>query len=170
MPAELKPMRWPRPTSLLWWKGDYSDIRERIQRTGRLDTIDDVCVADSDDSYNAFRRRHGAHAVFDHDWREPERKTSTRQAERARRLQEEWEEERRQRQLEKQAQADLKWQEIDAAKAYWSRIDPAYRRQGYRPISMGGTTKVVRGVTLEAGKAYWVPAGVVGLLLDDHAR
>ena len=118
---ELKPMHWPRPVPLLFWTGDYADIRERVRRDGRLDT-DDLWEPHSGDSYEAFCGRHGTWA-FDLDWREinqrereAKQRAYGRNAERARQQQEAWEAERRRRQQAKQARADREWQEAEAAR------------------------------------------------------
>jgi hypothetical protein len=118
---DLKPMHWPRPVPLLFWTGDYADIRERVRRDGRLDT-DDLWEPHSGDSYEAFCGRHGTWA-FDLDWREinqrereAKQRAYGRNAERARQQQEAWEAERRRRQQAKQARADREWQEAEAAR------------------------------------------------------
>ena len=190
MPQYLKPMLWPAVVPLLTpWQGDYADIRDRVRRDGRLDTIDDVYVPHSDDSLEAFQGRHGTYG-WDDDWRElweRERAPSQRQAERVRQLQEDWEAERLRGQRAKQAEADRDWEAeaakrrekaeqqrreaerhrfqqsqepVKAARVFWAGIDPTYFTQTYYLITVGKTV-MAYGVTFEAGRSYWVPTPVV---------
>jgi hypothetical protein len=158
-------MHWPRPTPLLWWRGDYSDIRERIRRTGRLD-VDELWEAESGDSWNAFRREHGGEPTIDADWQElAQRERSAqaryrqRQADLALKLQQEWEAKKRAHQLAKQATADQEWNEVDEARAFWSAKDPTYLMQQYCRITVQRRVKLY-DTTFDAGRTYLVPIAV----------
>lgn len=174
MSGQLKPMRWPMPVPMLWWRGDYADIRERVQRTGRLDT-DEVWEPHSDDSWEAFRRAHGS-VYFDADWREIDRLERERQARDkrnseqrtaayVREQQARWEADRRAQQQAKQARADEEWRaheepRIAVARGYWTHKDPAYATQAYHAVTIRRTAQVY-GVTFLAGHTYWVPTAVM---------
>lgn len=104
---------------MLYLPGDYTDIRERVRRDGRLDT-DDLWEPHSGDSYEAFCGRHGTWA-FGLDWQEMQARErgehlSRRDTGRARLAQESWEAAQRLRQQAKQAQADREWQEAEVAR------------------------------------------------------
>lgn len=165
-------MHWPRPVPVLWWVGDYTDIRERIKRQGRFD-IDEVWLPDSDDSYGAFCRRHGTHH-FAYDYMAAQqaerdalhgarRRHHEVQAERVRLAQEAWEAERRQRQQEKQAEADREWGEagdIAKARAFWSEVDAAYTEQQYHLVVLRKEVRLYDTVFF-VGRPYWVPTAVM---------
>jgi hypothetical protein len=172
MMRELQPMRWPTPVPLLWWTGDYTDIRERVRRDGRLDT-DEVWLPDSEDGWQSFCSRHGTYG-FDWDWYEwndadrariqaANRAAAERQAERAKQAQEAWEAEQRRRQQAKQEAADREWQEVAQARAYWSRFSPRYADEPFVlvRIAMGGKAGPV---TLQGGHAYWLPKTIADSL------
>lgn len=179
---DLKPMAWPRPVPLLWWTADYADIRERVRKTGRLDT-EQMWLDESGDSMQAFMRRTGI-PDFGMDWRGIDDRNHTRQvrirarlAEQARVAHEQWEAERRRRQQEKQAQSDREWEqaqqtkqerdrqaqhyrEIQEARAWWSQhVDQRYAGQTYRNVNIR-RTGMIDGVTLYEGRAYWLPKSI----------
>jgi hypothetical protein len=116
-------MHWPRPVPVVWWKADYADIRERVRRTGRLD-VEALWEPTSDDSWKAFRSRHGDYN-FEWDWkktdeieRERKAKARLRQQGLVRDIQESWEAEQRRRQQAKQARGDQEWHDAAVARAY----------------------------------------------------
>jgi hypothetical protein len=148
-----------------WWRGDYADIRDRIRRYGRLDT-DDVWLPDSDDSWAAFRARHGW-TYFDDDFRELDRRaveakhrTNERRALEAQRQQEEWEAAQRRRMEEKQAAADRDWNAIEIAKTYWKRVWDPHAAESYHSVTIRRTCRVL-GVTLNEGNTYWLPKSIM---------
>jgi hypothetical protein len=171
---------------------DYADIPDRIRRTGRFD-IEDVWLPSSGDGWQAFRTRHGDYG-FDWDYKEWERRLRdgyaassdaaiARRAEQAARMQAAWEEAQRQRQQAKQQQADAEWTwtaaeqhqrqqqqaateaaDLAVAREYWGEINAAYAAMQYRSVTIGNTG-TIHGVTLYAGKTYWLPLHLIEWLM-----
>lgn len=165
---ELKPMSWPKPVPVLGWlwdaHGDYADIRERVLRTGRLDTLE-LWEANSGDSWNAFRNRHGDYN-FEWDWRtidarnrEQLERAEARRAEEARRQELAWEAEKRRLQQVKREVSDHEWKAVEAAKTFWERVRPSYAHVAYRSLTPP-RTGTADGVTLHGGETYWLPLPV----------
>jgi len=116
--AGLREMHWPAPVPIAMWKGDYADIRDRIRRTGRLDT-DDLWEAASGDSWNAFRGYHGSaefgltyaqsRALRNKQQKEAAERAYQRRTAAARQAQEAWEKDQRLRQQAKTRASDEEW-------------------------------------------------------------
>lgn len=160
----LQPIRFPRPVAIPVWTDDYADLPERIRRAGRFDT-EDIWLAHSGDSWEAFCNRHGTYQ-FNMDFRELEQRdratkarAESRYTARVRQQQELWEAARREREQAKQAEADREWQAIEAVKTYWSQRNPAYATEQYHRVNIGVTGKI-DGVELLGGKSYWVPQSI----------
>jgi len=186
-------MHWPRPVPMLWWRGDYADIPERIRRTGRLET-GDLWEPDSGDSWGAFVGRHGTNEFerFERQHRTPEQ-NARRQAARDRRHaimlreQAEFEAARRARQQERQRQSDAAWWDEQlrrynetpetvkqtAGEAYdrWVARSLIYKGAQMALVVMSKPCTLDDGshiVQIEADRPVWLPAMLVRDMLP-HA-
>ena len=162
----------PKPGSMhtrpgSWWPAGYGDIRERIQRTGRLDTaVHDLFESDSDDSFKAFLRHHrNAANIGDEDWQNYNYEGSplggarlaSLKTSKAVREQLAWEEERRQRQWLQHQQADKEWHEAELARAKERAARERAARAAHEAAVQAERERRARQIETdkEAARAFW---------------
>ena len=184
----LRAPQWPLTTLLPWWKGDYTDIRDRLHAHGYLEIAESgIWTRKPDESecdrhsaqawkYDAEKlaevRRRGTPTTL------AERERERQRAELAAAVQAadaaalaaaqaalvELAAAAEQRRLAAAALAgkeaeERKQREQAASRLFWSNRNPAYATERFHSVPIATTGKVA-GATLEAGKTYYLPESV----------
>ena len=152
-------LRIPRPVPIPIWTDDYTDIQKWIRKYHRYDH-EEIWAANSEDSWRAFRSRHGYinFGLTYHQLRDKENNgyKTTPANSRAYQEQIKWEEEQRLERRKQQRIRDKEWEDIGEARAYWSKQNPYFGQHSFHKVIMNKTVKTKYG-ELVSGKMYWVP-------------